>query len=330
MRTLVSVIIPCLNEGANIERAYREITEVFAAPGMAEYELEIVFSDNHSTDDSFERIRALAIEDARVRGFRYSRNVGFQRSILTAYRLCSGDAAIQFDCDCQDPASLIPTFLEHWKRGFRVVYGIRAKRQEGAIDQTLRKVFYRLLSAVSEDPLPLDAGDFRLVDRRVLDVLRDLKDLHPYLRGVITAIGFDQIGVPYERRARASGVSKFNFRRNVALATDALVNHSMAPLRAATWFAMGLFACVVIMGIAFLGARYWMPGDWPRGIAMLAGLQLIALMLQSIFFGLIGEYVGRLYRQTKNQWPVIIEERTDSLPAGKPEAAAPPPVRSGG
>jgi glycosyltransferase involved in cell wall biosynthesis len=308
MRYLVSVVIPCLNEGPNVDISYREIVDVFKLPTMTDYDLEIIFSDNHSNDDTFDRVKALAAKDPRVRGIRYARNVGFQRSILTGFRMCRGDAAIQFDCDQQDPASLIPEFLRHWREGYKVVYGVRARRQEGLVDQLFRKLFYRVLSAVSEDPLPVDAGDFRLIDRKIVDVLRTLKDLHPYLRGVITAIGFSQIGITYERRARTSGQSKFNFRRNLALATDALVNHSMAPLRLATWVAVCLFICMVIGGIALVFARVWMSQDWPRGIALIAGLQLVGLTMQAVFFGLVGEYLGRLYRQSKDQWPVVIED----------------------
>jgi glycosyltransferase involved in cell wall biosynthesis len=313
MRVLVSVVVPCLNEGRNVHRAYEELTAIFERPDMSDYDLEILFSDNHSSDDTFGRIATISQSDSRVRGVRYSRNVGFQRSILTAYRLCQGDVAVQFDCDCQDPASLIPTFLEHWRQGYKVVYGIRARRQESPVDQLARKFFYRALARVSEDPLPIDAGDFRLIDRRVIEVLKEIRDLHPYLRGAITAIGFNQIGISYERRPRAEGSSKFNFQRNLALATDALVNHSMAPLRMATWIAVILFFSVIITGGALLAARYWMPEDWPRGIALLAGLQLFALTLQAMFFGLLGEYVGRLYRQSKDQWPVVIEDQVGAL-----------------
>lgn len=309
MKQLISVIIPCYNEGPNVNSAYAEITQTFARPDMADYELELIFSDNHSTDDSFERVRALAAADKRVRGVRYSRNVGFQRSILSGYRLATGDAAIQFDCDSQDPATLIPVFLQHWKQGYKVVFGVRKKRKEGWLNQMQRKVFYRFLARVSEDELPIDAGDFRLIDRKVLDVLRDLRDLHPYLRGVITAIGFNQIGVEYERNAREQGESKFNFSRNLALATDALVNHSMAPLRLATWLAGVLIVGLVVAGLWLVVSRIWMEDEWPRGIALLAGLQLVGLAMQAMFFGIMGEYIGRLYRQSKDQWPVVVEEQ---------------------
>jgi glycosyltransferase involved in cell wall biosynthesis len=309
MRYRISVVIPCLNEGPNVDLSYREIVNVFNLPSMSDYDLEIIFSDNHSEDDTFDRVKAIAAIDRRVRGIRYARNIGFQRSILTGFRICRGEAAIQIDCDQQDPAILIPEFLRHWREGYKVVYGVRSRRKEGLIDQLSRKIFYRLLANVSEDPLPLDAGDFRLIDRKIIDVLRNLKDLHPYIRGVISAIGFSQIGIAYERRARTSGKSKFNVRRNLALATDALVNHSMAPLRLATWVAGGLLVLMVGAGIVLVISRVWVDQDWPRGIALLAALQLFGIFMQAAFFGLLGEYVGRLYRQSKDQWPVVIEEQ---------------------
>ena len=216
-RPLISIVIPVYNEAANIPALYERIHDV--ADGLIDdYRFEFLFTDNHSTDDTFTIISDLATTDDRVRCLRFSRNFGFQRSILTGYLNARGDAAVQIDADLQDPPELIPQFLELWEQGHAVVYGIRSKRPEGRSMTAARSAFYRLVNLVSADDLPHDAGDFRLVDRRILDALRQIDDYHPYLRGLIASFGFDQIGVEYERDARSEGNSKFSFWKLVGLA----------------------------------------------------------------------------------------------------------------
>ena len=194
-KKLVSVVVPVFNEEENVARLHAAVTETMAPLGER-YDWEFVFTDNHSSDRTFELLEGLAKQDPRVRAFRFSRNFGFQRSIWTGYALARGDAAVQLDCDLQDPPGLIPEFLRLWEQGYKVVYGIRRSRPEGWWINLYRKVFYRLIDFLSEDDLPKDAGDFRLVDRRVLDELRLIHDQQPYLRGSIAALGFRQIGVP--------------------------------------------------------------------------------------------------------------------------------------
>src|SRR5207302_7797428 len=185
------------NEEANVERLYATVTSVMAS--LAErYDYELLFTDNHSTDATFPLLKRLAMRDQRVRVLRFSRNFGFQKSILTGYAHAAGDAAIQLDCDLQDPPDLIPQFVRKWEEGYKVVYGVRAGRKESLWLTGLRRIFYRLIDWFSEDPLPHDAGDFRMVDRHVLDALREYEDYQPYLRGAIAAMGFDQLGIPYE------------------------------------------------------------------------------------------------------------------------------------
>ena len=211
---LISIVIPVFNEGENIDPLYERIRAVID-PLHETYRFEILFTDNHSTDQTFTRISEIAEDDDRIRCLRFSRNFGFQRSILTGYRAAGGAAAIQLDADLQDPPELIPAFLEHWEQGIAVVYGVRAKRHEGWLITTGRAIFYRLINWMSADDLPHDAGDFRLVDRKILDALNEVDDYHPYLRGLIASFGFEQLGIPYDRDARLRGESKFSFRKLV-------------------------------------------------------------------------------------------------------------------
>jgi dolichol-phosphate mannosyltransferase len=229
-RPLVSLVVPVFNEEDNVMPFYADVRRVID-PLASRFDFEFVFTDNHSTDRTPEMLRELARTDPRIRAYRLSRNFGYQRSILTAYLKCSGDAAIQLDCDLQDPTDLIVQFLDRWQEGYDVVYGTRVSRLESWKWSLARKVFYWLVDFLSEDPIPLDAGDFRLVSRRVIEELRRIDDTRPYLRGTIATLGFSQLGIDYNRGARVRGASKFSIYDNVMLALDGIINQSVVPLR---------------------------------------------------------------------------------------------------
>lgn len=305
-RPLISVIVPVFNEEENVERCYSTIREVFA--GVAdEYRLELFFSDNHSTDRTFEILAELAARDPDVRVIRLARNFGFQRSVLTAFRSVSGDAAVQIDCDLQDPPEVMLEFLKLWRKGHDVVVGIRRKRQEAAALQLARKGFYRLLRRISDDQMIDDAGDFRLVDRSVIERLREVRDARPYTRGLVSALSARQTGVPYDRKAREFGQSKFPVRRLFGFAMDGIVNHSLVPLRLATWVGLAAFIGALATILWYLG-RYVIAGaDWPPGFATLAVLLLASIGLNAVLVGILGEYVGRIYEEVRVRPLTIIE-----------------------
>ncbi|MCA9257240.1 MAG: hypothetical protein KDA33_16455, partial [Phycisphaerales bacterium] len=226
--------------------------------------------------------------------------------------MAAGDAVVQLDVDLEDPPEMITTFIEKWESGYQVVYGVRLTRQESWLMSSVRKVFYALIDSLSEDELPRHAGDFRLVDRRIVDELRKLNDSSPYLRGNIAAMGFRQIGVPYHRNARAAGVSKFNMGSNLALALDGILNHSIIPLRFATLVGLISVLVATILGVTYLVARIVFGAPWPAGFATIVLLLLVSIGLQSLCLGIIGEYIGRIFRQGKQQ-PITIIERTLNL-----------------
>ncbi len=310
-RRLISVVVPVLNERENIVPLYERLLRVF--DGLSDrYEFEIVFTDNHSDDGTFDEITRLATTDSRIRAFRFSRNFGFQRSILEGYRRSRGDAAIQLDADLQDPPELLPEFLERWEAGNEVVYGVRRSRPESWVMNVGRKAFYRLIDYLSEDPLPWDAGDFRLIDRRVLDVLARLDDAQPYLRGTIAALGFNQVGIEYDRDARTHGTSKFSFKQMLALSLDGILNHSTVPLRIATYTGL-LVSVTIVIGLAvFIVSRLVYGAEWPPGFATTTTLLLASIALNALFLGVIGEYLGRIYKQVKRGPNTIVEHMVDT------------------
>lgn len=307
-RKLLSFVVPVLNEEENVLPLHEAVTRVMA--GLAErYDWEFVFADNHSSDRTFEVLAGLARQDPRVRAIRFSRNFGYQRSIHTGCCHARGDAAIQLDCDLQDPPELVPEFVRLWEGGAKVVYGVRRSRREAWWLSAARALFYRLLSGLSDDDLPPDAGDFRLIDRRVLEELRRMEDSLPYLRGALAAIGFEQTGVPYDRGARTRGESKFSLPDLLALALDGILNHSVVPLRVATFTGLGVCALTFLGLAACVAWKVLFGRSWPPGFATTTVLILLSLSLNAVFLGVIGEYLGRIYRQVKRRPLTIIESR---------------------
>jgi dolichol-phosphate mannosyltransferase len=308
--TTISVLIPAFNEEDNVERAYAAVVDVFKQ--MPEYDYEIIYTDNHSTDRTFHLLQQICKQDSRVRVVRFSRNFGYQRSLLVAYQTATGDCSVQIDCDLQDPPSLIPQMVERWKEGHQVVYGVRRSLKDGPVTAAARRVFYRFISAISEYDLPIDAGEFRLVDRVILDQLRSVEDTSPYLRGLISSMGFSQVGFEYDRQARVAGESKFPFRAMLALAMDGVLNQSLIPLRIASMVSMLIGAVTFVVFFGYLIGRIFFGQDWPAGFATTTVLLLMSIMLNAMFLGVIGEYLGRVFMQTKRR-PLPIVEATLNL-----------------
>ncbi len=305
-KPLVSLVVPVFNEEDNIIPFYADVRRV-TDPLADEYEFELVFTDNHSTDKTPRLLRDLARSDPRVRAYRLSRNFGYQRSILTAYLKCRGAAAIQLDCDLQDPTDLIVSFLKHWREGYDVVYGTRVSRLESWKWSLARRVFYRLVDFLSEDPIPNDAGDFRLVSRRVIEELRRIDDTRPYLRGTIATLGFNQIGIDYDRGARIRGTTKFSIYDNVMLALDGIVNQSVVPLRVATYVGISVSFLTLLAIMGYLIAYFTVGFRAPAGFTTITVLILGSLSINAMLLGILGEYLGRMYLQMKKKSLSIVE-----------------------
>jgi dolichol-phosphate mannosyltransferase len=305
---LISIVIPVFNEERNIPRAYAAVVDLFRSLA-GRYRYEIIFSDNCSTDGTYAELVKLAAKDPNVKVIKLARNFGFQKSVLTGYRAASGAAAVQLDCDLQDPPALIEKFLELWEQGHDVVVGIRRNRREPRLLRLARRTFYRLLTSISDDNIIEDAGDFRLIDRRILDQLRRVTDARPYLRGLISSLAARQTGIIYDREVRQFERSKFPIRRLVGFATDGIISHSLVPLRIAIWAGLLISAVTAVACLYYLLAWLVAGQTWPQGFATTTILQLFAIALNGIFIGIVGEYVGRIYGEVRPR-PITIVDST--------------------
>ena len=293
---LITISIPVFNEEDNIDNLLNEINII--ASELDKYKFEFLFTDNSSVDSTYEKLLEHAKIDNRVKIIRFSRNVGFQKSILLNYQNSSGDAVIQIDADLQDSPQLISNFVSLWEDGYDVVYGIRTKRNEGWVLNFMRRFFYRVLNMISEYPIPVDAGDFRLLDRKVVNALMKHTDMTPYIRGAVAEIGFKQIGVKYQRNSRINGKSKFSIYDLISLGMDGIFNHSMIPLRIMIF--LGFFTIIFsLLGfIYYVLAKFFIVG-WPEGLSSTNTLILFSIGLNALFFGILGEYVARTFKNVK-------------------------------
>ena len=309
LKTLVSVLVPAFNEEDNVVRCYQAIVDVFDK--LPDYRYEIIVTDNHSTDGTFKLLEDLAAKDPGLKIIRFSRNYGYQRSLLCAYKAASGACSIQIDCDLQDPPELIPEMLSLWRSGHKVVYGIRRSLQDGFMVVTLRRAFYRVLAMISEDDLPVNAGEFRLVDHRLLVELAKVEDATPYLRGLISSMGFSQVGLEYDRRGRSAGESKFPLKSMISLALDGILNHSLLPLRLASIAGILMGLASLVLTFVYIVGRLVLGRDWPAGFATTTILLLMSIAINAVFMGILGEYVGRLFLQARSRSEPIVEAKVN-------------------
>jgi glycosyltransferase involved in cell wall biosynthesis len=316
---LITISVPVLNEEENIDRLLQRLDGV--ARDNPSYDFEFLFTDNASTDNTFARLAEKAVADRRIRVLRFSRNFGFQRSILTNLLNARGMAAVQIDADLQDPPELINQFLAKWEEGYKVVYGIRRRRVENLFMRLTRKLHYRLIRALSDVPIPLNAGDFRLVDRSIIDALGQQTDQTPYIRGKIASIGYAQLGIPYDRSVRVAGRTKFNMPALVRLSIDGICSQSTLPLQYITMFGFftSLFSALLI--VVYLVDYFLNERSTPQGFTTLVLLTLTSMSVQSLFIGLIGEYIGRIYNNVRGGPPTIIADRIEpsASTAGLPD-----------
>ena len=308
---LVSIVIPALNEEGNIPRLEKEL---LAVTGELPYRFEFIVVDNSSTDQTGELFKAICARDARWKYIRFSRNFTVEMSITAGYHYSSGDAIIVLYSDLQDPPDVIPKFLEKWREGYDVVYGVRTVRPGDARWRNRAvKIAYRLIGWFSDVPIPNDTGDFRLITRQVRDALERCPEQNRYMRGLIAWLGFRQVGVHYERRPRESGKSKAPFFDLLIFTFNAITSFSLRPLRLFTLMGTIILALSVIA--AFVYALLWFTGSPPPGITTIIVLLLIAIGLNSIGIGILGEYVGRTYAESKHRPLYVVQEAVNIEPS---------------
>ncbi len=303
----LDIVVPCFNEEAVIEQTHRRLAQV--AGSISVVRTTLIYVDDGSRDDTLLKLRAIAAGDPHVRIVALSRNFGHQYALTAGLDASTGDAVAVIDADLQDPPEVILEMVARWRAGADVVYGVRATRQgETAFKRGTAHVFYRLLQTLGNADIPADVGDFRLLDRRVVDTLRDMPERDRFLRGLVVWAGFRHEGVSYERLPRAAGQTKFPFRRMFSFALDGIFSFSTVPLRLASYF--GFFVSALSMaGIVFafyiklftVGVVPGWAAQW-IGTLFLGGVQLLSL-------GVIGEYVGRIYGEVKRRPLYVVKER---------------------
>ncbi len=305
MKITYSIIAPIYNEIDNLPELHRRISEVMEKNGEP---WELILVDDGSTDGSTERIRELARLDRHIRPVIFARNFGHQIAITAGWDHARGQAVIIIDADLQDPPEVILELAKKWKEGYEVVYAVRAEREGESWFKTFTaSFFYRLIARITDVKIPVDTGDFRLMDRKVVEVLKSMRERHRFPRGMSAWVGFKQIGVKYKRAARFAGETKYPFRKMLKLALNAITSFSYLPLQIATYFGF-VSAGIAIIGIPIVIALRVSGSPQLTGqattliaVLFLGGVQLISL-------GILGEYVGRLYDEAKGRPLYIVRE----------------------
>lgn len=355
---LLSVVVPCKDEEEGLKETHRRLKEAIEAAGARYVSnlspvpsplsdpkvatpsvtsnqqagaaisqsqnregtlcFEIIYVDDGSTDGTARVLRELQASDSCVRVVRLSRNFGHQIAITAGLEHSSGDAVVIIDADLQDPPEVIAEFLARWREGYDVVYGVRTERPgETAFKLWTAKAFYRFINQLSDTRIPLDTGDFRLMDRAAVDALLSMPERDRFVRGMVSWLGFSQVAVPYTRAERYAGNTKYPFFKMLRLATDGILSFSTTPLRLATW--MGFAASgLAIMGILYALFEHFFGTGLVKGwtssliaVLFIGGVQLICL-------GIIGEYVGRIYGESKRRPLYFVRERLGFNVQNKP------------
>jgi dolichol-phosphate mannosyltransferase len=300
----VSAVIACYRDAPAIPQMHERLTETFKHVGV---DYEIVFVNDASPDDAREVLAALAERDPRVVVVNHTRNFGSQSAFTSGMEIATGDAVVLLDGDLQDPPELIEKFYARWREGYDVVYGVRERRVTTLPMQLAYKLFYRVFRSLSYVRMPVDAGDFSLLDRRVVDALNALPESNRFLRGLRAWVGFRQIGVPYVRPARPYGETTNSLRRNVGWARKAIVSFSYAPLNLIAWLAFITVGLSVVAAIVQVILRLIDPGLAPRGITTLLLVVLFLGGIQLICLSIIGSYLAHIYEEVKRRPAYIVE-----------------------
>lgn len=307
----LTVAIPVYNELDNLDELVRRLDAVLS--GLHGGPHGILFVDDGSTDGTTAWLAATAERDPRIRFVRLSRNFGHQAALTAAIDHADGDAVVLMDGDLQDAPEAIPRLIAEYERGFDVVYAVRIARKESALLRGCYRLFYWIMARLSQVPLPEGSGDFGLLSRRAADALREHREQHRYLRGLRAAVGFRQTGIEVEREARHAGTSRYGLSGLVRLALDGLFAFSVVPIRLATLIGFGAIAGSLVYSVYVLWARFFLQ-QTPQGFTTLILAMVFLAGVQLLFLGVIGEYVGRIYQETKGRPLYIVDRIVGSEP----------------
>ncbi|MGD8604169.1 MAG: glycosyltransferase family 2 protein [Anaerolineales bacterium] len=301
-----SIVVPIYNEIEVLPELYQRVRDVMDNLGQS---WEFVMVDDGSTDGSTEVIWDLADQDERVQPVIFARNFGHMIAVTAGLDHSRGEAVVLMDADLQDPPEVIPELVERWRQGYEVVYAVRAEREgESSFKKFTAALFYRLINRITDVKIPLDTGDFRLIDRQVVDVLNQMRERHRFPRAMVAWVGFRQIGVPYKRAARKAGETKYPFSKMLKLAANAITSFSYFPLQIATYLGfisagISALAIPVVIGLRLAGSNaFFGQASTLIAVLFLGGVQLISL-------GILGEYLGRLYDEAKDRPLYIVRKK---------------------
>jgi glycosyltransferase involved in cell wall biosynthesis len=309
-KRLISVVIPMYYEEKVAEECYRRLKAVMDGCG---YEYELVFVNDGSRDGTLDILEGIALRDRKVKVLSFSRNFGHQVAVTAGIDKARGSAIVIIDADLQDPPELIVEMLGLWEQGWQVVYAKRKRRKgESVFKRTTASIFYRVLDKLSDTRIPLDTGDFRLIDAKVADELRLMRERNRFLRGMVSWIGFKQVPIEYEREERYAGETKYPLKKMIKLALDGIISFSSKPLKLSQY--LGFFAVICAGAVLIYSLLYRLVGGrnlvtgWASimtTVAFLGGVQLISI-------GILGEYIGRMYEESKGRPLYIIEKEINT------------------
>ena len=313
MKKKITILSGAYNEEGSVRRCYEEVRAVMQ-PLLDRYDYEHIFGDNCSTDRTLQILREIAAQDHNVKVLTYSRNWGANKNGMTLIRHASGDATIPIPADLQEPVELIPRLVELWEQGYEIVYGIYENTSEGMLMRGLRRLYYWLVNKLSSEPLLKNYSGFGIWDRKIVREVSNLDDFNPYLRGFLGTIGFRSTTLKYQRVERKSGKSSYSFASYLDLAINAMLSHSLVPIRLATLVGLVLFGSSITAAVAYALVKifYWQfqaPGATTTIILVLffSGVQLF-------FLGMLGEYIGAIHAQVRRGPFIIIRERINFDP----------------
>ena len=306
---LLSIIVPCYNEQEVFAETYKRLTHTFEQLDKDKYTYELIFVNDGSKDNTLDQIHAVVAKDSRVKGINFSRNFGHQIAITAGLDNCNGDAAVVIDADLQDPPSIILDMVKKWEEGFDVIFG---KRRERAGESTFKlltaKWFYRFINKLSDVDMPLDTGDFRLMNRNALDQFLKMRETYRFVRGMVAWIGFNQTFVEYDRESRFAGTTKYPLKKMLRLASDAILSFSNTPLKVATF--VGFITSIgAFFGILYSLYMRLFTNNFVEGWTLLMISVLLIGGIILLVLGIIGEYVGRIYGEIKQRPLYIIRDR---------------------
>lgn len=305
-KIVCSVVVPVYNEEEVINETYKRLKGVMDGLGIT---YEIIFVNDGSRDRTRELAMEICKADRNIKFIDFSRNFGHQTAITAGMDYASGDAVVVIDADLQDPPEVIPEMLEKWREGYDVVYGQRIKREgETFFKKATAKIFYRTLNKLTDVEIPVDTGDFRLIDRKVCDALKKVDEKNRYIRGIISWLGFKSIAVPFVREKRFAGTTKYPLKKMLKFASDAIISFSHKPLKLATYFGFFLSFASFAYLIVTIVLKVFNVIKTVQGWASLVAINLFFNGIILLILGIIGEYIGRIYDEAKNRPLYVIRE----------------------